>query len=126
MTETAASRHAGTEQDPTDDTTVSPETVLALLSDEYARAFLGAIRTEAKSARELAEECGTSRSTAYRRLDRLREAGLVVEHLECEPGGHHRRTFAATVESVGVKLGESGFETEVKVEVCDPPASTNG
>ncbi|MFT4881155.1 MAG: putative transcriptional regulator [Natronomonas sp.] len=124
MTETAASRCTGAEQEPTDDTAVSPETVIALLSDEYARAFLRAVRTEAKSARELAEECGTSRSTAYRRLDRLREAGLVVEHLACEPGGHHRRTFVATVESVGVELGESGFETEV--EVCDPPAPTHG
>ena len=124
MTETAAFRYAGAAQGPTDDTTVSPETVIALLSDEYARAFLGAVRTEAKSARELAEECGTSRSTAYRRLDRLREAGLVAERLACEPGGHHRRTFTATVESVGVELGESGFETEV--EVRDPPAPTRG
>ncbi len=124
MTETTASRYAGATQDTTDDTTVSPGTVIALLSDEYARAFLGAIRTEAKSARELAEECDTSRSTAYRRLDRLQEAGLVAEHLECEPGGHHRRTFTATVESIGVELGESGFETEV--EVRDPSSSTRG
>lgn len=124
MTETIASRYAGATQDTTDDTTVSPGTVIALLSDEYARAFLGAIRTEAKSARELAEECDTSRSTAYRRLDRLQEAGLVAEHLECEPGEHHRRTFTATVESVGVELGESGFETEV--EVRDPSSSTRG
>jgi hypothetical protein len=56
MTETAASRCTGAEQEPTDDTAVSPETVIALLSDEYARAFLRAVRTEAKSAPELAEE----------------------------------------------------------------------
>lgn len=133
MAGTADSRYAGagpdgTDEtggtDETDDTEASPETLIDLLGDEYARAFLGAIRAEPKSARELAEECAVSRSTVYRRLDRLQEAGLVVERLECEPNGHHRRTFAAAVETVGVELGDAGFETAI--EPGNPPAPTHG
>lgn len=124
MTGTADPRHAGTDPDRMDDADASPETLIDLLSDEYARAFLEAIRTEAKSARELAEECGTSRSTVYRRLDRLQAAGLVVERLECEPKGHHRRTFTAAVETVGVELGDGGFETAI--EAGEPPVPTHG
>ncbi len=124
MSESADAQYAATDPGRTDDATASPETLIALLSDEYARAFLGAIRTEAKSARELAEECGTSRSTVYRRLDRLQEAGLVVKRLECEPKGHHRQTFAAAVDTVGVELGDGGFETDI--EAGDPPTPTHG
>jgi DNA-binding transcriptional ArsR family regulator len=127
MTGTADTRYAGADPDrldETDETDASPGTLIDLLSDEYARAFLEAVRTEAKSARRLAEECEVSRSTVYRRLDRLQEAGLVVERLECEPNGHHRRTFAAAVETVGVELGDAGFETAV--EAGDPPAPTHG
>jgi DNA-binding transcriptional ArsR family regulator len=124
MAETADPRYAGPDPDRADETDASPETLIDLLSDEYARAFLEAIRTEAKSARRLAQECEVSRSTVYRRLDRLQEAGLVVERLECEPNGHHRRTFAAAVETVGVELGDAGFETAI--EAGDPPAPTHG
>lgn len=127
MAGTADTRYAGADPgrlDETDETDASPEALIGLLSDEYARAFLEAIRTEAKSARRLAEECEVSRSTVYRRLDRLQEAGLVVERLECEPNGHHRRTFAAAVETVGVELGDAGFETAI--EAGDPPAPTHG
>lgn len=113
MSRTPEPRHAVGAQHGSVDTTASPETLLELLSDDYVREFLAAIREEAKPARQIAEECDTSRPTAYRRLNRLCEAGLVTERMEYEADGHHRRTFSAAVDRVAIELGESGFEAAV-------------
>jgi DNA-binding transcriptional ArsR family regulator len=97
-----------------------PETILALLSDESARSMLAALRREPRSARALAEACGVSRATAYRRLDRLQAAGLVAERLAYDEDGHHRRTYRLAVDRVWLELGESGFA--VDCAATDPPA----
>jgi DNA-binding HxlR family transcriptional regulator len=108
MSTHAATSRADEASDRADDSTT--ETLIELLSDEYARDVLGTVRNEAKSARAIAEECGASRPTVYRRLDRLQEAGLVAEQMRHDAGGHHHRTFSATVESVGIELGDGGFD----------------
>jgi len=120
MSLTADPQHTGGGSESGAHSSVAPEALIDLLSDDYARAFLGAIQHEPKSARTIADECGASRATVYRRLNRLRAAGLVTEHMECEADGHHRRTFVATVERVGIELGEDGFEAAV--EASDPIA----
>jgi len=123
MSQTAAPERVPVDrQEPTP--SAPTETLLDILSDEYAQALLCAVQTEAKSARELAEEYGVSRSTVYRRLDRLQEAGSIVERLECRPVGHHCRAFAAAVETVSVELADGGFETDI--EAGDPPEPTHG
>lgn len=113
MSQTATPRQTSEVLDHADDSTSDAETLIELLSDEYARQFLSAIRHEAKPARTIAEDCGASRPTVYRRLNRLQEAGLVTEQMECEENGHHRRTFSATVENVEIILGDDGFEAVV-------------
>jgi len=102
--------------DGASDRTASTEDLIDLLSDEHAREILGAIRTESKSGRTLAAECGMSRTTVYRRLNRLREAGLVTGRMEYDSDGHHRRRFEVAVERVGIELDESGFEAELAAE----------
>jgi predicted transcriptional regulator len=97
------------EQVPTDD-------LLDLLSDDCTRELLGAIRTESKSARTLVEECGVSRPTVYRRLNRLQAVGLVTEQMAYDSDGHHRRTFTTAVETVGIELGDTGFEASLTIE----------
>lgn len=104
--------------------TASPATLIDLLSDEYAREFLESLRDEAKPARELADEFGVSRPTVYRRLNTLREAGLIAEALEVSTQGHHRRTFRTTVEDIDIELGNGGFEATVTGGDSQPPART--
>jgi len=96
--------------------TASTDALIGLFSDEYARELLGAIRHEAKSGRTLASECGMSRTTVYRRLNRLQDAGLVTERMEYDSDGHHRRKFGVAVENVEVELGDAGFEAELTVD----------
>jgi len=103
------------------DTAASPALVIDLLNDDYAREFLRVLRNEPKAARELANECGVSRPTAYRRLNRLQEAGLVTDRIEVSDDGHHRRTFSGTIDDVDIELGDDGLEATVTT--TDPSAS---
>lgn len=113
-------RHAAERPDRDAETTPSPETLLGIFSDEYARELLDAMRNESKSARTLAEDCGMSRPTVYRRLNRLREAGLITEQIAVGDDGHHRRRFSVAVETVGISLGDTGFDADVTVDEHHP------
>lgn len=90
------------------------ETVAGLLEDEYARDILRETSLERLSAAALAERCGTSKATAYRRIDRLREQDLLESYQELDPDGHHYETFAASFEGLTVRLEEGQFEVQVE------------
>ncbi len=79
---------------------VDPEALLSLLDDDCARDVLRMTRQEPLPAREIADRLDVSRPTAYRRLNRLQEAGLVDTSLALHPDGHHRQEFRATVSEV--------------------------
>jgi DNA-binding transcriptional ArsR family regulator len=51
--------------------------LLTLLNDDYVCEIIAALDAEPLSVRELVRECDLSRPTAYRRLNRLEDAGLV-------------------------------------------------
>jgi len=107
------------------DTRIGPSTdvLIDLLSDEHARDILEAICLEPKSARDLVSECDASRTTVYRRLNRLQEAGLVREQMAYDSDGHHRLRFHPTVEHVTIELGETGFEAEFTTDGRPSPES---
>ena len=60
----------------------SPEELLALFGDEYTCDILTSLEEGPKPARALAEDCGMSRPTVYRRLNRLADASLVDERFQ--------------------------------------------
>lgn len=78
--------------------------LLDLLSDQYTARILEALSVEPRPAREIASICDMSRPTVYRRLDRLREHGLVSTDEDLDPDGHHRKMFATALERVTVEL----------------------
>ena len=90
----------------------SPETVFDVLSCEYARGILVAAAREARSAQELADCCGTSHPTIYRRLDVLEEYGFIVEELHYDDDGNHYRTFTTALEELTVAVDESGIAVD--------------
>jgi predicted ArsR family transcriptional regulator len=94
-------------------------TVVGLLDDEYARAILTATSDEAMSATELAEVCDISTSTAYRRLERLEEAGLVEPTMTYDADGYHRKEFRATLRSATVTLDGGNVDATVDVTESD-------
>jgi predicted transcriptional regulator len=61
--------------------------VLEALADDDCRLILAALSEQQRSAPELAEACEIARSTMYRKLDRLRSAGLVEKRLRVTERG---------------------------------------
>lgn len=94
--------------------------VLELLSDEYAKEILAHLSRERLSGPELSDVCDASESTVYERLDRLEDAGLVSEHLQIDPDGHHRNVYSTRVDAVRVDIEDGEFS--VRLQVSEDPA----
>jgi DNA-binding response OmpR family regulator len=84
--------------------------VLDALGDEKTRHCLRVLTGESKSAREIAELTGYSLPTVYRRLNTLRQAGLIGSRTAIDPNGDHYETFTAVTQRVTVDL--DGFTVE--------------
>lgn len=63
------------------------------------------------SARTLSDHCEASRPTVYRKLDELRECGLLVERTLPDPeGGHHRTVYATNLERIVVSVDDGRLD----------------
>ncbi|MFP9192704.1 winged helix-turn-helix domain-containing protein [Natronosalvus vescus] len=87
--------------------------ILALLDDEYARAILTETSVEPMSASTLSDRCDASLPTIYRRLDRLRECGLISEQTELAPDGNHYSVYEASLERLELTLEDGTLSLEV-------------
>lgn len=94
---------------------------LRLLDDEYAREILAALAGTPMRGRDLIERCEMSRATVYRRLDRLRAAGLVTAETAVDPDGHHCQEFRLARDELTVRI-ENGALTVVATPAADPSA----
>jgi DNA-binding transcriptional ArsR family regulator len=68
------------------------ETVCEALADPECREILSEL-DEYRSAREVVDRCGVAKTSAYRKLDQLTDAGLVDERIEPERNGHHATEY---------------------------------
>lgn len=87
--------------------------VLDLLSDEYARDILAATSEKPMSANEIAEQCGMSEPTVYRRISSLQEHELVAEQTKIETGGNDYKVYVATLSGFSLELQEGSFESSL-------------
>ena len=101
---------------PNREDTPSPSAaeLLDLLGDEYTRRVFEAVSDEPRGGRAVAEEAGVSRPTAYRRLNALKDAGLVTSECEVAIDGHHREPFVASAEQLSVSLDDGDIEAVVE------------
>ena len=99
-----------TQRDNSQPDSVSGETILALLGDEYARKLLSLLVEQPRTGRELAAATDMSRPTIYRRLEQLAENGLVRTEMQFDPDGHHRKRFHATVSKFNFAVGSQGID----------------
>ncbi|ESP90045.1 winged helix-turn-helix domain-containing protein [Candidatus Halobonum tyrrellensis] len=107
----------GTERAAADD-----EEVVDLLGDDYVRTILVETREEPKSVDTLSAACGADPSTIYRRVERLREAGLLVSHQRLDPDGHHYKEYGAALRAVTVRIDPDGYEVELDRAPEEDPA----
>lgn len=87
----------------------SAEELLALFGDDYTCDILTSLEEGPKPARTLASDCGMSRPTVYRRLNRLADAGLIDERLQYAPDGNHRKEFQLAVTAVTFDVSNDGL-----------------
>lgn len=88
--------------------------LLDLLGDEYTRRVYEVVADQPRIGREVAEAADVSRPTAYRRLNDLRDAGLIRTEMTICEDGHHRERFEAVSTSLSVSLDEGGIDAMVR------------
>ncbi|WP_255198729.1 winged helix-turn-helix domain-containing protein [Halorarius litoreus] len=84
-------------------------TVLDALDDERCREILAVVGDEPLSAAEIHEAADLPRSTTYRKLELLAEAGLVSETLDIRQSGHHVAQYRRACDNIVVGWGETGL-----------------
>ncbi|ELZ37199.1 transcriptional regulator [Halorubrum distributum JCM 10247] len=72
-----------------------------------------AVSERPRGGRAVAEAAGVSRATAYRRLNELRDAGLVTSEHQISSDGHHRKQFAASARHLSISLDDGDIEAAV-------------
>lgn len=96
------------QQDGTTDsvTSVSAETapLRTLLTAEYVGDILGVLGERPKRSRDLAAACDASRSTIYRRINRLEAVGMVTAEATVDPDGHHCKEFRLVRDQLAVSV----------------------
>jgi hypothetical protein len=75
------------------------------------------------SADTLSECCDASVATVYRRIDRLRDCGLLAERVQPQPDGNHYRVYAATLSRFSIEFVEG--ERRLELERREAPIETD-
>jgi len=88
---------------------INPDELLSLLSDDYGREILKLTSGTGLPAREIADRLDASRATVYRRLDRLKDAGLVETSMAIHSEGHHRQHFHASLNKVSLSFEDGNI-----------------
>lgn len=97
------------------------QVVLETLADPECREILDELET-GQSAQAVAERCDLPRTSAYRKLKALSDAGLVTEGTQLRSDGHHVKTYEREVTGVFVLLeDDAGFD----FEFVDGPTSAD-
>jgi len=98
------------------------ETIGSLLQNATARTILLETSQTPMSASTLSERCEASRPTIYRRLEDLRECGLLVERTRLDPDeGHHRTVYVTNLRRITVHLDDGTMDLQVdrKEDIAD-------
>lgn len=97
-----------------------PEVVFETLDDEACRDIVSALE-DPMTVGQISEAADVPLSTAYKKVDQLREASLLVEQTELRPGGHHRSQYVVGFDRLIVDLDhERQFDVDIKPPASDP------
>lgn len=96
-----------------DDNAVDPSELFGALEDGHCRAIIEATSDEALTVSELCEACDLSSSTAYRKIERLTEAGLLEENVRFSPSGSHKSEYRLAMSAVEVTVEDGRIDCSV-------------
>jgi DNA-binding transcriptional ArsR family regulator len=81
---------------------------LEALQDAECRAILSATSDAARSAMEVSTSCDIPKSTTYRKLNLLSDAGLLEEETRIRRTGKHTTVYRRAVDGLYVSVTDSG------------------
>lgn len=97
-------------------TTSSAPAVLDVLDSEHTRDILRVLREGPRLGRELIATCEASRSTVYRRLDRLEAAGIVTTESYLDPDGHHCESYRLQRDRLTVRIDSDAVTVTLQAD----------
>ncbi|WP_226021982.1 winged helix-turn-helix domain-containing protein [Halomicrobium salinisoli] len=104
----------------TDDGPADRQAVFEALADPDCRDILATL-DEPLPAQAVADACDLSQTSAYRKLERLADAGLLAEGTGVRADGHHVTTYERDCSGVWVAVeDERPFDVEVLRERESP------
>ena len=100
----------------------SVQGVLSAVADPDCRTILAAV-DDRRTASEIASRTDIPRSTVYRKLDRLQEAGLVETTCRFETAGKHPTEYVRSFDRLQVAVLDDGEFTVGVGDGVDEPAT---
>lgn len=92
-----------------------PADVFDVLGSEVARQILTLASRGPMSAADLADRCGVSEPTIYRRIHALQEYDMLAEEVTYDDEGHHYHTYRTTLEAVSVRVDAGQLAVDIQV-----------
>lgn len=89
-----------------------PQAVLDVLDDRRSREIIECTETP-KTVAELSDECDLPISTAYRKVNRLQDAGLLRQTIRFSAAGKHPEQYERAITDISISLGD---ETEMECQ----------
>lgn len=89
-----------------EENTIDPVEIVTLLGDEYTRKVIETIGNSSASAREISNQTDMSRPTVYRRINDLKDAGVIETHTQIDRDGHHKEAFELTLDEITLSIGD--------------------
>jgi DNA-binding transcriptional ArsR family regulator len=96
------------------------ERVFTALEDPDCRKLLEATDDEALTAQELTNRCDIPRSTTYRKVELLAEAGLLEERVRLRADGKHASEYQRTFDGLVVSMDAGELEVDLEVDASGP------
>lgn len=97
------------------------ERILKAISDPENVEIMLCIRKEAKSAQAVSAETGIPQSTAYRKLDELKESGLaMIDHIDVSGG---KKVEFVTITFSEVKMDVESGSLRIEIVPSDEAAN---
>jgi len=88
--------------------------LMSALNDKKSRRILSETTQEALSAGEISDRCDIPLSTAYRKLEHLVDAGILIERVRLSSHPDYTREYLLDVTALTVDIGgESGVSLVV-------------
>jgi predicted transcriptional regulator len=87
--------------------------LLDALDDPDCRAVLEVTGAEPLSAQDIVERCEIPSSTAYRKIEKLVDLGLLRKGIRIRSSGKHASEYRRCIEGIELSIDEDGSELRV-------------